>query len=98
MSTHQHGSQDLSAHHETYHNIMELVVWGGGFVALSVLLASMIFAAGLHWLLSIAVTVAVGILMGVVLKRGGAWHATVIGLGLFVLVLGWGISALHGMS
>lgn len=98
MSTYERGSQNISNHRETYHDIMEMFVWGGGFIAMIVLFSTMVFAAKMSWLLSLAVTMVLGIIAGIILKKGSPWIGTVIGLGIFTLILGWGISMLQNMG
>lgn len=98
MSTYERGSQNISDHKETFHGIMELFVWSGGFIAMVVLFSTMVFAAKISWFTALIVTMVFGILAGIVLKKGSPWIGTVIGLGIFTFLLGWGITALQNMG
>jgi uncharacterized membrane protein YdcZ (DUF606 family) len=98
MSSYERGAQDLSQHNETYGRIMDVTIWSAGLIGVSVLFFSMVFAAKMAWMPALVISFVAAILAGMVLKRGGAWHATMTGLAILTLILGFVISAIAGMG
>ncbi len=98
MSNHERGTQNISQHNETYGRIMDVTVWSSGLIGVCVLFFSMIFAAKIAWLPALVISLITAIVAGMVLKRGGAWHATMIGLGVVALIFGFAISTIAKMG
>jgi len=98
MSSYQRGSQDISHHQDTYKMVMDITVWSCGLLGAPILFFTLIFGADFSWLTSLIVTLIVAIIAGMVLKRGGAWHATMIGLAIFTGIFSLAISFIAGLG
>ncbi len=97
MSAYDHGSQDISSHKDTYAAIMEVIFWSGALLGLATLYLSMVFAGGMNWFTSMLIVYGLSILVGLGLKRGGAWYATMTGLAVLTVVLGWATGLIANM-
>ncbi|PHR56962.1 MAG: hypothetical protein COA47_12445 [Robiginitomaculum sp.] len=98
MSNYQHGAQNISQHRETYGRILDITVWSGGLIGVSILFFSMVFAAKIAWFPALIISFVTAILTGMVLKIGSAWYATIVGLAILTLIMGMGISAIAGLG
>ncbi|VAV96463.1 hypothetical protein MNBD_ALPHA06-618 [hydrothermal vent metagenome] len=98
MSSYEHGKQNIAQHQETYGRVMKITYWSAGLMGVSILFFSMVFAAHMAWIPALVISFITGIIAGLILKMGGAWNATMIGLGILTLVMGFIISAIAGMG
>ncbi len=98
MSKYQHGAQNISQHRETYGRILDITIWSGGLIGVGILFFSLVFAAKMAWLPALVISFVTAILSGMLLKIGGAWHATIVGLAILTLIMGMGISAIAGLG
>jgi uncharacterized membrane protein len=98
MSSYERGSQDISHHQDTYKLVMDITVWSGGLLGAPILFFSMIFGGGIGWFPALVSTLIAAIIAGMVLKRGGAWHATMIGLAIFTGIISLAISFIAGLG
>lgn len=94
-SDYEKGSMEVDAQQGTFSGFMGLTIYGGGLIALALLLA-ILTVGGVHlpWLTALIVTTVVGILAGLLLKLKGAWYATIILLAVIVGIFCAVISAL----
>jgi Bacterial aa3 type cytochrome c oxidase subunit IV len=88
-----HGTMDVQDQSATYQGFMTWATWGGILVALTVLLLTLVFAAGAPWLASLFGVAALGIIAGLAMNLGGAFFATVVALSVIGLISG-GIATL----
>mgnify|MGYP000678147560 CR=1 FL=1 len=90
-SDYARGTMEVAAQTGTFSGFMGGMKYGGSLVALFVVMPTLVFAVGLHWLPALIATVVFGFILGVVLKLKGAWYVSVVGLavltGLFSLLL-----------
>ena len=98
MSSYQRGSQDISHHQDTYKLVMDITVWSCGLLGAPILFFSLIFGGNIGWFPALVSTLIVAIVAGMVLKRGGAWHATMIGLAIFTGIISLAISLIAGLG
>ncbi|MCF6292902.1 MAG: aa3-type cytochrome c oxidase subunit IV [Robiginitomaculum sp.] len=98
MSSYQRGSQDISHHQDTYKLVMDITVWSCGLLGAPILFFSLIFGGSIGWFPALVSTLIVAIVVGMVLKRGGAWHATMIGLAIFTWITSMGITFIAGLG
>jgi len=92
-SDYQRGDMQIEDQRTTFDGFMNLTVYGGGLIALALLMAILtVGGVGLGWLPALIITTIVGILAGILLKLRAVWYATVIILagitGLFCFVIG----------
>jgi len=98
MSAHERGTQDISHHKETYKLIMDVTIWSAGLIGVSILFFTMVFGAGIAWFPSLVVSLVAIILVGMLLKRGAAWHGTMVALAVFTWIVAMAISFLSGLG
>jgi len=98
MSTYERGAQDLAQHRETYQRVLNITVWSSGLIGVSVLFFSMLFGGHVPWLSALIISLVAVLLAGALLKRGGAWYATMIGLGFVTLIMGWAIGFIASLG
>ena len=97
MSAYEHGTQDISNHTQTYGAILRLFMWSGVLIGLSTLYISMVFAGGMSWFTSMIIVYGLGLLVGFVLKRGGAWYAVMTGMAVMTTIIGWAATLIASM-
>jgi len=83
-SNYIHGEMDVDAHKGTFDGFMKWTVYGGAFIALTVILPTLVFAAGVSWFPALIATTVLGFIFGFVLKLKGSWYATLIGLAIII--------------
>lgn len=90
-SAYTRGTMEVAAQTGTFSGFMGGMKYGGSLVALFVLMPTLVFAVGLHWLPALIATVVFGFVLGAALKLKGAWYVSIVGLsmltGLFSLLL-----------
>ncbi len=92
MSHYDRGTQDISAHQATYASITRLTLWSGALIGFATLYLSLVFAGGMSWMTSLFIVYALSIGIGIFLRRGGAWFATMTGLAVITALIGFAAS------
>jgi hypothetical protein len=87
------GSMEIAEQKATFSGFLVATQWGAALTALVVLFLSLVFGANLPWVACLFGVAALGIVMGLVMRMGGAWFGTVVGLTILGLIAG-GISSL----
>ena len=79
-SDYKRGSMEVDAQSGTFSGFMGGTKYGGSLIALFVLMPTLVFAVGMHWLPALFATLIFGVVLGVVLKFKGGWYVGLIGL------------------
>lgn len=95
---HAHGHMDIRDQRETFHGFLVASIWGCGYVAMGVALATLAFAMNLGWWAGLAAFVVIGVGVGVLFKQGGAWWATLIGLTVLLGLGGIVVPLVSGLA
>jgi len=93
-SDYKHGSMEVSAQSGTFSGFMGGTIYGGALIALIVLMPTLVFAVGLHWLPSLVATVIFGIVIGLALKLKPGWYVGIIALSILVALFSFILSLL----
>ena len=93
-SDYQHGTMEVSAQSGTFDGFMEGTKYGGSLVALIVIMPTLVFAVGLHWLPSLVATIGLGFVIGLALKLKPGWYVGIIGLAILTAIFALILSAL----
>jgi len=93
-SNYTRGEMDVKAQTGAFGGFMGLTKYGGAAVSLVVLMPILVFAAGLGWFTSLIATIALGVLIGIVLKFKGIYYVSLIGASVFVAIACLLLSAL----
>ena len=83
-SDYQHGTMKVDAQSGTFSGFMGGTKYGGALIALFVIMQTLVFAVGLHWLPSLIATVILGFVLGMAMKFKGGWYVGLIGLAIVV--------------
>ena len=86
-SDYKHGSMQVDAQSGTFSGFMGGTKYGGSLIALFVIMPTLVFAVGMHWLPALFATLIFGIILGVVLKFKGGWYVGLIGLAILTAFL-----------
>lgn len=87
-SDYNKGDMEVGAQRGTFSGFMGFTIYGGGLIALGLLLPILtVGGVGLPWLPALLITLVVGIVMGVALKLKGAWYATIILLAIITGII-----------
>ncbi len=97
MSTYERGAQDIADKRATYAAVTRLTFWSAALLGLSGFYLAMVFAAGVNWLSALVIVYAISMALGFGLRRGGSWYATMTGLAVAVLIIGWAVSLISSM-
>lgn len=81
-SDYKHGSMQVDAQSGTFSGFMGGTLYGGSLIALFVIMPTLVFAVGMHWLPALFATLIFGVILGVVLKFKGGWYVGLIGLAI----------------
>ncbi len=81
-SDYKHGSMQVDAQSSTFSGFMGGTLYGGSLIALFVIMPTLVFAVGMHWLPALFATLIFGVILGVVLKFKGGWYVGLIGLAI----------------
>ncbi len=86
-SGYTHGQMEIAEQSRTWKGFMQIVWWGAGLVVLTLAYITLVFAVGLPWFGVLIGTFVLALVMGAVLKLGGAWIvvsvilAVIVGIG-----------------
>ena len=93
QSDYKHGTMKVDAQSGAFSGFMDGTKYGGALVALFVIMPTLVFAVGLHWLPSLFATVVLGFLIGMGLKFKPAWYVSLVGLAVLVAIFSAILSA-----
>ncbi len=83
------GEMDIEEQRRTFHRFLRLTVWGCALLAVTLMFLTLHFTVvGLGWFPSLAVALALGVVIGLGLGMKGAWYAVLIGLTVFMGLVG----------
>jgi len=85
-SDYTRGTMEIEAQSGTFTGFMGGTKYGAALIALVVLMPTLVFALGLHWLPALFATVVFGVILGVVLKFKAAWYPALVGLAVVVAI------------
>jgi hypothetical protein len=83
-SDYTRGSMKVDAQSGAFSGFMSGTKYGGALIALIVIMPTLVFAVGMHWLPALVTTVVLGFVTGVGLKLKGGWYVGLIGLAILV--------------
>ena len=86
-SNYNRGSMEVEAQTGTFSGFMGGTKYGGALIVLFVLMPTLVFAVGLHWLPALVATVILGFIMGIALKLKGGWYVGIVGLAIATAIL-----------
>lgn len=92
-SEYTHGTMKVDAQSGTFSGFMGGTKYGGALIALVVIMPTLVFAVGLHWLPSLIATVILGFVLGAAMKFKGGWYVGLIGLSILVALFSLILSA-----
>jgi hypothetical protein len=92
-SDYKHGSMKVDAQSGAFSGFMDGTKYGGALIALFVIMPTLVFAVGLHWLPSLFATVVLGFITGMALKFKPGWYVGVVGLAIVVAIFSAILSA-----
>ena len=76
-----HGDQEIDEQQKTFHGFLRMTVWGCSLLAVTLVFLTLHFTAvGMGWFPALAVSLALGVVIGLAIGMKGAWYATLIGL------------------
>lgn len=83
------GEMNVDEQAATFHLFIRMTVWGSALVAVTLIFLTLHFTAvGLGWFPSLAIAFVVGVLIGLGLGMKAAWYATLVGLTIFMGIIG----------
>lgn len=85
-SNYTRGSMEVDAQTGTFSGFMGGTKYGGALVALIVIMPTLVFAVGMHWLPALIATAITGFVIGAALKFKGGWYVGLIGLSILVAI------------
>jgi len=85
-SNYNRGEMEINAQSGTFTGFMSGTKYGGVAIMLVVVMPVLVFALGLHWMPSLAVTVVLGILAGIGLKFKGGWYVGLIATAILTAI------------
>lgn len=85
-SNYNRGDMKVDAQGRTFSGFMGGTVYGGVMVALVVIMPTLVFAVGMHWLSALVATVILGFILGAVLKLKGAYYVGLIAVSALVAI------------
>ena len=83
-SDYERGTMKVDAQSGTFSGFMGGTKYGGSLIALFVIMPTLVFAVGLHWLPSLIATVVLGFVLGMAMKFKGGWYVGLVGLSIVV--------------
>jgi len=93
-SEYKHGTMEVGAQSGTFSGFMDGTKYGGALIALIVIMPTLVFAVGLHWVPSLVATVIFGFILGAAMKFKGGWYVGLAGLAVLVAIISFGLSLL----
>lgn len=91
-SDYTHGTMKVDAQSGTFSGFMGGTKYGGSAIALIVLMPTLVFAVGMHWLPALVATVILGFVMGMALKLKGGWYVGLVGAAVFTAIVCFALS------
>lgn len=82
-SDYSHGDMNVTEQSRTLSGFLRVTVWSSLVLIVVLLFATLNFAVGMGWFVSLGIAFAVGVLLGLALGMKGAWYATVVGIAVF---------------
>jgi type IV secretory pathway VirB6-like protein len=92
----RHG-MDITDQRQTFSGFLTATVWSCGLIAQSVMLLTLAFAIGAGWWPGVLAFIAIGFVLGLVFRMGGAYWATQIALYVLLILGGIIIPPIAGM-
>jgi len=86
-SDYQRGTMEVGAQSGTFSGFMSGTVYGGAAIALVVIMPTLVFAVGMHWLPALVATVILGFVLGMALKLKGAWYVGIVATAIFTAIV-----------
>jgi hypothetical protein len=86
------GGMDIADQKTTFSGFMVATVWGSSLIVMAVAGLVAAFALGGGWFNGVAVYAVLGVLAGLVFRKGGAWWASLAAT-VIVFLIGGGIVA-----
>lgn len=91
-SDYTHGTMKVDAQSGTFSGFMGGTKYGSALIALIVIMPTLVFAVGLHWLPSLIATVVLGFVLGMAMKFKGGWYVGIVGLAVVVAIVSFLLS------
>lgn len=91
-SDYKHGSMAVDAQSGTFSGFMGGTKYGGTAIALIVIMPTLVFAVGMHWLPALVATVILGFVIGMALKLKGGWYVGLVGAAVLTAIISAGLS------
>jgi Bacterial aa3 type cytochrome c oxidase subunit IV len=92
----KHGSMDISEQSSTFDGFIKWSIWLGLLTICGILSAVLIWGFQYPWLNSVFAGVALGAVLGALLRMKLAWYLTLVGV-IVVSLIGAGVAGLVGM-
>ncbi|MEM7729367.1 MAG: aa3-type cytochrome c oxidase subunit IV [Pseudomonadota bacterium] len=83
----ERGEMKIEGHKETFSGFMNMSVYGGAAIIVSLLFPILVFGVNLGWMTSLLITVVLGVIIGVVMKFEAQWYAILVGVSVLIAVL-----------
>ncbi len=93
------GAMDIADQKSTFSGFMSVTVWSSALIAMSVACLTVAFAMGAGWFAGVGVYAVLGVAIGLVMRMGGVWWATLVATVILFLAGGGvvaGLGALMG--
>jgi len=87
QSDYTRGTMKVDAQSGTFSGFMGGTKYGGSFIALVVILPTLIFGVGVPYFPSLIATIVLGFLIGLGLKLKGGWYVGIIGAAVLTTIL-----------
>lgn len=88
------GEMDTSEHSRTFSGFIDMSIFSSLVLGVTILFLSLVFAASMGWIGALIICGLVGALGGVALKRGAAYYATLVFLGVVTVVTALVVNAM----
>lgn len=85
-SDYTRGTMEVDAQSGTFSGFMGGTKYGGSAISLIVMMPTLVFAVGLHWLPALVTTVIIGFIIGAALKLKGGWYVGLVGAAVFTAI------------
>ena len=86
-SDYTRGTMKVDAQSGTFSGFMGGTKYGGTLIALIVIMPTLVFAVGMHWIPAMIATLILGFVIGAALKFKGGWYVGLIGLSVVLAIL-----------
>ena len=92
----QRGEMDISEHKATFDGFMDVSIYSTLVTGVTVLFLTLVFGADFSWFTSLFISAILAFGGGFMFKRGVAYWATIILLGLIGVLVGGGLALFGG--